>query len=369
MPVYLDALMAEIRQVAGILAQGLTVKTIYLGGGTPSYLPVEGLNALLKTCREVFLLQENAEISLEANPGTVNQAILLQLRKAGYNRISLGMQSAHPADLRLLEREHDTMDVIRAVQWAKQAGFSNVNLDLIFGVPGQTMQRWRETLRLAIGMKPKHLSLYGLTVEPGTRFRTWVESGRVEPPDDDLAADQYEYACELLAQAGFRHYEISNWALDENGVVAYCLHNLQYWRNLPYVGFGAGAHGFFFGMRIANVRAIPEYVARIKAKSPALYPGGSAAEQVDQVSTWNEMQETMMVGLRLLEEGVNDSRFEARFGTSLESAFRAPIEKLIRRGLIEWEGSSNQRRLRLSRRGWLLGNQVFSAFVGLPDLK
>lgn len=366
-PAYLEALREEARQVTNRLYTALTVGTIFLGGGTPSYLPVDGLGSLLAACRKSFDVKEDAEITLEANPGTLNRAALEGLRRLGFNRISLGMQSAHPADLRLLERQHDTIDVIRAVEWARQAGFEQLNLDLIFGVPGQTMERWQETLKLAVGMHPEHLSLYALTVEHGTPFRKWVERGLVGLPDDDLAADEYDFACDFLDRAGYYHYEISNWARKNNRHPAVCRHNLQYWRNLPYIGLGAGAHGYWSGARTVNVRSIPQYIVRIREGKALRFPGSPAAEQVIPVSTWNEMQETMMVGLRLLEDGVSEQDFLERFGKQLSVVFEKPIEKLIRRGLIEWTGDASQRCLRLTRRGWLLGNQVFREFVGLPD--
>lgn len=370
-PAYLDALTEEIRQVAevaGRVGAEWTVATVFLGGGTPSVLPVEGLAALLAACRQAFHLAEGAEITLEANPGTLSRASLEGLRREGFNRISLGMQSAHPADLRLLERQHDTFDVIRAVQWAREAGFEQLNLDLIFGIPGQTLERWQETLKLAAGMQPEHLSLYALTIEHGTPFGKWIEGGLVELPDEDLAADQYEFACTMLADEGYHHYEISNWARENEDNAAVCRHNLQYWRNLPYIGLGAGAHGYWNGARTVNVRGVSQYIARVREGKAATFPGGPAAEQVNPVSEWIEMQETMMVGLRLVEEGVGEQAFMQRFGLPLAMVFRKPIERLIQRGLIEWAGDAPQRRLRLTRQGWLLGNQVFGEFIGLPEV-
>lgn len=366
-PAYLKALQAEIEQVAAKLRFSFEIGTIFLGGGTPSYLPVEGLQEILETCRKAFWISEDCEISLEANPGTVNRDGLSQLRRAGFNRISMGMQSANINELRLLEREHDPIAVIHATESARLAGFKNLNLDLIFGIPGQTMDTWKQSIHFALGLKPDHLSLYALTIEHGTPFKRWVERGFISSPDDDLAADQYEYACQVLEEAGFDHYEISNWALKSNNQSMVCLHNLQYWRYQPYIGVGAGAHGFLENHRTINVRGIKAYIDRMMLAMEMPYPASSAADQVIELDLWTQMQEKMMVGLRLLKEGVEADPFAQKFGFEMEEVFGERISKLTGQGLLEWTGSSNQRRLRLTRRAWLLGNRVFREFVGLPE--
>lgn len=365
-PEYMAALRQEVAWAGQAAGDKLPVHTIFLGGGTPSLIPARDLALLLETCDQYFAVQPGAEISLEANPGTVTQDSLKDLRQAGFNRISLGMQSANAIDLALLERQHDTLDVIRAVEWARQAGFSNLNLDLIYGLPAQPLERWQHTLETALALQPEHFSLYALSIEHGTPFRKWLEHGLVNAPDDDLAADMFEWACERLETAGYGHYEISNWGKRADGETLACRHNLQYWRNLPYFGLGAGAHGYVNRVRTANQRGVKAYIQSMAKNQPVGFPGGPAAETANPVDRWTAMQEHMMVGLRLLYEGVSDARFSQRFGVSLNQAFPKQIQRLEQKGLLEWAGESGGV-LRLSKRGWLLGNQVFSEFVEIKE--
>jgi len=365
-PKYMASLQQEVAWAGQAAGEKLPVHTIFLGGGTPSLIPAHDLALLLETCDQYFAVQPGAEISLEANPGTVTLASLKDLRQAGFNRISLGMQSANAIDLALLERQHGTLDVIRAVEWARQAGFSNLNLDLIYGLPAQPLERWQETLETALALQPEHFSLYALSIEHGTPFRKWLEHGLVSAPDDDLAADMFEWACERLEAAGYGHYEISNWGKRVDGETLACRHNLQYWRNLPYFGLGAGAHGYVNGVRTANQRGVKAYIQSIAKNQPVGFPGGAAAETALPVDRWTAMQEHMMVGLRLLDEGVSDARFSQRFSVTLKQAFPKQIQQLEQKGLLEWAGDGSDV-LRLSQRGWLLGNQVFSEFVAVQE--
>jgi oxygen-independent coproporphyrinogen-3 oxidase len=325
-------------------------------------MPASELAAILEACSRNFDLQPGAEITLEANPGTVTLASLQAMRQAGFNRISLGMQSASAIDLMLLERQHDTGDVIRAVEWARLAGFDNLNLDLIYGLPAQPLDRWQESLETALRLQPEHLSLYALSIEHGTPFRRWLERGLIEAPDDDLAADMFDWACDRLERAGYAHYEVSNWARQsaENSLAS--RHNLQYWRNLPYLGFGPGAHGYAAGKRTAVAGPIPKYIERMNGAGSFGFPSTPATQTITPIDSQNEMEETMMVGLRLLEEGVSAGAFATRFGRPLGEVFGEPIERLRRKGLLEWSADGD--RLRLTPRGHLLGNQVFMEFVG-----
>lgn len=366
-PAYIQAVIAEMEQVARLQTCPFKIGSIFFGGGTPTYIPVKGLQEILTNCQRVFDVLKECEISIEANPGTVSKESLCELRQAGFNRISLGMQSANINELRLLEREHDPFSVIQAVEWARRAGFDNFNLDLIFGIPGQTMTTWQQSLQLALGLKPEHLSLYALTIEHGTPLKKWLERGLIDPPDDDFAADQYEYACQVLDEASYEHYEISNWALKRGGHSFACRHNLQYWRYLPYIGIGAGAHGFFRNHRTVNVRGIKAYITRVMSDVSMPPPASSAAEQVVELDLWTQMQERMMVGLRLLEEGVDDHSFNKQFGFKMEKVFGNQIARLMGLGLLEWSENGNQRHLRLTRQAWLLANRVFREFIGLPQ--
>ncbi|HEX9011858.1 MAG TPA: radical SAM family heme chaperone HemW [Anaerolineaceae bacterium] len=361
---YVNALCQEAGFAARSAGEPLPVGTIFFGGGTPSLLSTGEFEKILSSLRANFEVDPAAEISLEANPGTVSAGQLADLRRLGFNRISLGMQSAHPDDLRLLERQHGFAEVVQAVKWSRQAGFDNLNLDLIFGIPEQSLPRWRDNLERALDLTPEHLSLYALTVEHGTPFQHWTDRGLVPPADQDLAADMYEYAEDRLEQAGYEHYEISNWArLREDGTSPACRHNLQYWRGLPYLGLGAGAHGYAGGFRTANVLGISAYIERCRVGAIQAFPGTPATVSLTAVDRSTEIQETMMMGLRLLEEGVSARQFEDRFNLRLPDLFEGKISRLIHLGLLEWAGPEADI-LRLTRRGHLLGNQVFMEFVG-----
>lgn len=364
-PEYTRALCREI-EFSAASGERRNAHTVFFGGGTPSLLPADAIEAVLEAMGGAFSFSSDLEMTLEANPGTLSLEYLKTLRRFGINRLSLGMQSAHPGELRLLEREHDFHDVIRAFSWARKVGFDNLNLDLIFGLPYQTLENWKNSLMLASDLRPEHLSLYALTLEHGTPMQKWVERGLLSEPDADLAAEMYEWAGEHLEGAGYMQYEISNWARkDRNGRIMACRHNLQYWRCLPYLGYGAGAHGYTGDLRIANVLSPAGYIERMQDKhndqiiSFPRTPATASAVNIDRTS---EKSEFMMMGLRLTEEGVSRVGFQARFGEELEVVYDHQIRRLVGLGLLEWHGK-NQETLRLTRRGRLLGNQVFVEFV------
>ena len=326
----------------------LVAETIYFGGGTPSLLPLPLLAEILAACRDTFLVPGDAEISLEANPGTVDAAYLNGLRAHGVNRLSLGVQSAHQAELDFLKRGHSFQDAIETVHLARAAGFDNLNIDLIYGIPRQTMAMWQETVDRTLELAPDHVSMYCLTVEERTTLALWVRRGKSPLPDDDLAADMVLWADERLAADGLTRYEISNWA---RGMNFQCRHNLVYWRNAPYLGFGAGAHSSFDGRRFWNIKHPREYVRRIEG-------GQSTVADLEVIRRKLEMGETMMLGLRLTE-GVTFSRFEQRFGVAMNEVYAQELGELGEQGLIEVDAVG----VRLTRRGWLLGNRVFAAFL------
>jgi oxygen-independent coproporphyrinogen-3 oxidase len=363
-PAYTDALIREVQLLAQAAGQRLPAHTIFFGGGTPSLLPLAAMQSILAALGENFALTADAEITLEANPGTVSLDYLRGLHGAGFNRISLGVQSANAHDLLVLERQHDFADVINAVKWARQAGFDNINLDWIFGLPEQTLLGWAHNLELATQLAPEHLSLYALSIEHGTPFKEMDNRGLLALPGSDLAADMYELAAERLGTAGYVQYEISNWAKPgANGKPRACRHNLQYWRNLPYAGLGAGAHGFLGGVRTANVLSPASYIKRMRdasaAPTAAKLPITPATVSAEPVDAQREMGETMMMGLRLVNEGVSLSGFAARFGASLDQVYGRVIANLQQRGLLETAAGA----LRLTQQGRLLGNQVFMEFV------
>jgi oxygen-independent coproporphyrinogen-3 oxidase len=367
-PAYVEALGNEIRQVGGADPIKRAVHTIFFGGGTPTLLRPADFESILKTIAGCFDLSPRAEISTEANPGTVTLAALYELRAAGLNRISFGVQSADPGELRMLERAHDFFDVIDAVAWARRAGFENLNLDLIYGLPEQALPRWQATLRRAVDLGPEHLSLYALTLEHGTPFGRWAARGLLPLPDPDLAAEMYEWAGDFLQTQGYVQYEISNWAKDDGGPSTAhrppsqaCVHNLQYWRNRPYFGFGAGAHGYVDGVRYSDVLRIRTYIERLLEPLPDLhYPLSSGAVNSHRNTPRENMQETMLTGLRLTREGVADADFRARFGLGIAEAFPREVDDLLRLGLLEWADGA----LRLTPPARLVSNQVFLRFVG-----
>lgn len=352
---YMQALQRELVLVAG--HNHLAVSTIYFGGGTPSLIPIPALAAPLQTCDRVFSLAPGAEISLEANPGTIDQAYLDQLRRFGVNRLSFGMQSAHESELKLFGRRHRLEDVRVVLKMARAVGFDNINLDLILGIPRQTLGMWRHSLEIAISLTPTHLSLYSLGIENATPLQRWIAQGRLPAPDPDLAADMYEWASERLAAEGFEQYEISNWA--RPGMA--CHHNLHVWQNRPYLGIGAGAHGYAARTRYANVSLPAVYIERIQnQKEPLAFPLSAAAETIDTVDDQEAMAETMFLGLRLTQEGIAPDMFRARFGHDVWTVYGRELDALIACGLLENTPAGH---IRLTPRGRLLGNHVFAAFV------
>jgi oxygen-independent coproporphyrinogen-3 oxidase len=353
---YAAALCLEIEQV-GAMRDGdkRPIHTIFFGGGTPSLMPAPDIEQILETVGRAFALAPAAEISLEANPGTVDEAYLAAVQAAGINRLSFGVQSAITSELALLEREHDFATVEEAVQAARAVGLENFNLDLIYGVPGQTLATWETSLRAVLALRPSHISCYCLTIEAGTPMQRWLENSRIVPPDPDLAADQYELACDLLAGSGYSHYEISNWALPGHE----CQHNLTYWRNRPYLGLGAGAHGFAGGYRYAIVKQPRSYIRRLAQRQAYHYPLSAAVASFHLVDRMEGMSDTVITQLRLLQEGLDLAAFRATFGQSLDKAFQGTVAQLQDYGLLgERDG-----RLLLTKKGWFLSNQVFYRFM------
>jgi oxygen-independent coproporphyrinogen-3 oxidase len=373
-PAYVEALCREIEFIGhrGRDRQQPipTVHTIFFGGGTPSLLSPPQFASIFKSIRSAFALTPDCEITTEANPGTVSYDALCQLREVGINRISYGVQSANAFELRMLERAHNFFDVIEAVTSARKAGFHNLNLDLIYGLPEQTLTSWQATVRRVLDLHPEHISAYALTLEHGTPFGRWASKGLLPLPDSDLAAEMYEWLGETLEANGYVQYEISNWAKPNRE----CRHNLQYWRGLPYLAFGAGGHGYANGYRYSNVLRIKTYIERLTNSQLPLYqpttppfPLSPAAVNRHKQSVKDDMSEFMMTGLRLTHEGVSMQEFQSRFGQSIQDVFGKEINELLGFGLIEYyktpELLKNSEVLRLTPRGRLLGNQVFMRFV------
>lgn len=368
---YTEALCREIEAWSSPLA-GQAVGTIFVGGGTPTVLEPAQLERILETARRSFQVLPGAEISCEANPGTADGARFAALRNMGVNRLSMGAQSFREDELRFLGRIHGAGEIALAFARARAAGFENINLDLIFGLPGQSAEAWDESLAAALALAPEHLSLYSLIVEPNTPLFEWVRAGSVAEPDPDRVAERYAQAMDRLAAAGYLHYEVSNWARRDPGSDSVpaaaaepprfaARHNLVYWRNQPYLGLGPGAHshlrwrlagGGALGRRWSNLRPVPGYLRRIATGRPSEAEGEVIDERL-------AMGETMMLGLRLLREGVAFARFEARHGIAMHAVFAAELAELSDWGLVEID----EIRVRLTPRGLPLGNQVFARFL------
>lgn len=362
-PDYFHALEKQVM----LFGKGEQVDTIYFGGGTPSLVPADEYKKLFSEIFKYFLVDVEAEITLEANPGTVTEASLAEFREIGFNRISFGMQSARESELELLDRSHLPGDIERALTWARAAGFGNINLDLIFGLPGQSMEDWKYSLHKALDLSPQHLSVYSLIVEEGTPLEKRIKNGILVEPDEDVAADQYDWTCEELDRSGFEHYEISNWAQSTTSQDFRCRHNLRYWRLQSYHGFGCGAVGFISkgitsgqSFLIQNPPWINTYIHQVerafssKDENPFLKP----------ISAEYEMETRLFVGFRLLEEGIEPVDFKNRYGLTIENVFGKRLNKLIQDGLIE---VAENGQYRLTRSSWLVANRVFREFSSLES--
>lgn len=358
---YLAALMGEVAlwgQAFAAWGQATTIDTLYLGGGTPTYLPLDGLRDLLATVRRGFPWGDEAEVSIEANPVGLTVESLSALRRAGVNRLSLGVQSVHPAELDLLSRNHDAELARVAVAAARAAGFPRLNVDLIYGLPGQGLSAWQQSVERVLSWEPNHLSLYGLQVEEGTVLAEWIARGQQPAPDPDLAADMYEWVSEWLAQEGFEQYELSNWARPGHA----CRHNLTYWRLEPYLGLGCGAHSLWAEQRFAHPETPQEYAAALRARpalaEPDRWLDALAAQGLirerRRLAAAEQLAEALMLGLRL-NQGIDRAALTERYGAEALRPYETTFDELAKLGLL----ARNLRGWSLTPRGRLLGNAVF----------
>jgi oxygen-independent coproporphyrinogen-3 oxidase len=366
LPAYVAALCQEVVEVGERTPLGLVIDTVYLGGGTPSLLEPASLQQLGAAIQRAFRIRPEIEFTLEANPGDADAGRLQAARDIGVNRLSLGMQSADDRVLGFLGRRHRQADTVSSVRLARRLGFDSLNLDLIFGLPGQSLETWRGSVEAALALEPEHLSAYGLSIEAGTPLHHWIERGLVEQPNDDEAASQYEWLERRLDAAGFKHYEISNWArgdIGEDGIPRFASrHNVTYWGNRPYLGLGAGAHGYANGLRYTDVPMVGEYIQRLSQQAGSIaFPLSSAAESWTRVGPEEAAMDTMLLGLRLTERGVDMGEFRERHGEEAWQRVARPLARLCEDGLLEWLEAG--RRIRLTGRGRLLANRVFREFV------
>ncbi len=334
-PRYVDAVVQEITR-RGTLAGHPTADTIFLGGGTPSLLDERQVTRILQALFDAFSIEEGAEITCECNPGTLTRSLVEALAKAGVNRLSVGAQSRQLRLLRLIGRIHCWEDVIASVAAAKEAGIRNVNLDLMLGLPTQTITDVQETLAAALALSPTHLSCYSLMLEEGTPIHRDIAEGTLALPDDEIERTMYESTRQMLSEHGFEQYEISNFA--RKGYA--CRHNIGCWTRAPYLGFGCAAHSFFGQYRTSNSPTLDAYLA---GEEP----------QTERIPAETARFESMMLGLRMTC-GVRDEDFTCMHGMSIREAFGEKLARTIADGLLEWRDGA----LRLTRRGMDLENSV-----------
>ncbi|HZX68623.1 MAG TPA: radical SAM family heme chaperone HemW [Candidatus Elarobacter sp.] len=339
---YLEALRAELASAPAVAA-----RTLFFGGGTPSMYTPEIIGGLIAEVRARFALPGNAEVTAEANPDPLLAARIPGLRAAGVNRLSIGVQSFDPHELRVLGRRHTAADVERAVRAARVAGFTNVSVDLIFGAPGQTEASWTASLDAAIALGVEHVSCYGLTIEEGTPYATWFARDPSAFADESREAAMYAAAMERLGAAEFEHYEISNWA--RPGFRSQ--HNQLYWANDPYLGLGVGAASYLGGVRSTHTRDLEEYCRTALA-------GETVPGESERLEGAKQAGEAIMLALRTAE-GVDLARFRERYGIDVEARYRKVVDDLVAAGVLAAGGA----RLRLTQRGRFVANDVCGAFL------
>ena len=345
---YIRAICDHIRE-SGPLTPGYKVDTIYFGGGTPSFLGADALATILTTIRRVFDVDPNAEITLEANPDSVSDQLLRRVRAEGFNRISLGVQTDDDELLKKLGRPHDYAQVVSAVQRIRKAGFKNLSLDLMYGLPGQTLLNWKDTLERVITLNPDHISCYALKVEENTPLYACKDILNIA--DDDTQAEMYLAGVEILRSHGFRQYEISNFA--RKGL--YSRHNMKYWTGGEYLGFGPAASSDFGGRRFTTIRDLQGYVNGIKT-------GGSVLEEVDEVPQRERAGEYLMLRLRTIS-GINRYEYEHKFLLPFDE-IEAALERSRTMG---YAMRSEEGRWRLTPRGYLISNDIITDLLLIQD--
>ena len=338
---YLRAICTHIRE-AGPLAPNYRVDTVYFGGGTPSFFGAEGLGTILNTIRKYFDVDSNAEITFEANPDSVTPHLLRRLRAEGFNRVSLGIQSDNDAILRDIGRPHTFRQAVSAVQQIRRAGFKNLSVDLMYGLPGQDLESWKKTVENVLKLNPEHISCYGLKVEENTPL--YARQDECNLPDDDAQADMYLAAVEILRQKEYRQYEISNFAKREKA----SRHNLKYWNGGEYLGFGPDASSDFAGKRFSMVRDIRAYIKGVNT-------GGQVLRESQQIQDRERAGEYLMLRLRT-SAGIDRTEYEKRYLLSFE-----PLEKILELACQHRLAQSNGKGgYRLTPEGFLLSNSIIS---------
>ena len=338
---YMKALFREIDGTEKF--EDYEVSTIFIGGGTPSVLPGEWIEELMEKVKNHFPVRTDGEISIEANPGTVDESKLQSYRRAGINRISFGCQSGDDEELKMLGRIHTWEEFLESFSLARAVGFSNINVDLMSGLPGQSLSSWEESLEKVAKLQPEHVSAYSLIIEEGTPFAL----KKLNLPDEEEERKMYEKTHEILESYGYHQYEISNYGKPGKE----CLHNIGYWQRKEYLGLGLGSASLIRERRFHNTGKMERYLA----KSDQV---GEIREDIEKLTRENQMEEFMFLGLRMLE-GVSEKEFQEKFGTDLKNIYGDVIKKYIQLGLLEQKGD----RLYLTRRGISVSNPVLADFL------
>lgn len=355
---YIDQLLGEI-QAASLTSEGYQVATIFIGGGTPSILEAGMMRAVVETIRLYFDVAPDAEITIEANPGTLTPQKLDVYRGCGINRLSIGLQSADNRELKALGRIHSFEEFLKSFERARQAGFWSISVDLMSALPGQTLESWKNTLKKVAMLKPEHISAYSLMIEENTPFWDYygdgagcaeAENGILPLPDEETERKMYKVTKSFLEAQGYRRYEISNYA--KPGFE--CRHNMGYWTGTEYLGLGLGASSCFHGARFSNETDLKAYL-ELDFLSDGLI---KLYQNVEEQTRQSKMEEFMFLGLRMTQ-GVSDIDFAARFGIKIRSIYGPQIDKLIENGLLKEEGS----RIVLTDWGIDISNYVLSEFL------
>lgn len=338
---YIEALLKEIR--AAEHTEDYEIVSVFIGGGTPSALKAEAIASIMRTLQEQFFFCEDAEVTIEANPGTVDLEKLTIYRNVGINRLSLGLQSTDAEELKLLGRIHSYEEFLKSYEWAREAGFSNINIDLMFAIPGQTGEAWRQHLYQVAELNPEHISAYSLIIEEGTPFA----EQNLDLPDEDTEYQMYEDTAEILERYGYRQYEISNYA--KQGYM--CRHNAGYWQRREYLGFGLGASSLYRGMRFSNTRRMQEYLKESRNSD-------QIRKDVTVLSRNERIEEFMFLGLRMTE-GISEKKFEENFDVRLMDVYGDILQKYEETGFVE----HIETKWRLTRKGIHVSNHILADFL------
>lgn len=343
---YFNSMKKEVELYCDQLKYNL-IDTIFIGGGTPSCVDSRYIFEMLNFCKQNLNISENSEISIECNPGTLDEQKLREYKSCGINRISIGLQAFQSNLLKYLGRRHSKEDFLSSIEIVKKAGFNNINADVIFGIPGQTLEDWKETLKALVELGITHISAYSLKIEEGTRFGDLFKKGELLPMEDILDREMYHYAITYLKDNGFSQYELSNFA--KAGYE--CKHNLTYWKCVDYLGVGAGSHSYLDFTRFSNVYSVEAYIECLKK-------GEKPVEERTPVEFCDRMAEYMFLGLRLTD-GVTNKQFNDIFNQNMFEKYHENFKRLEHKGLITIEGDS----VRLTDLGLDLANQAFMEFV------